>query len=66
MPYCSACAACAACAGCRPNSACTTCQGCGGCVISPAPDFEVAITGIAATAGYTVFAVGGVAGVAAW
>ncbi|WP_041605790.1 hypothetical protein [Halothermothrix orenii] len=63
MNWCAACSACSACAGCSVG--CVTCAGCGGCVITPTPDVEVAVTGVASGT-VTAAAVGGVAGVAAW
>lgn len=63
MTWCAACGAAALCAGC--GGSCVTCAGCGGCIITPTPDIELAITGVASGV-VTVAGVGAVAGVVAW
>lgn len=63
MDWCTVCAGCSACVGC--GGSCVTCAGCGGCLITPTPDVEVAITGVAAGT-VNIAGVGAVVGVVAW
>lgn len=61
--WCSGCVVCAGCAAC--DVGCVSCAGCFGCVITPTPDFEIAITGT--TAAVTkVAGVGALVGLVAW